>query len=129
MTASDHPVLVIDDDPDIRWTVAELLEDWGYTVTTAVHGRDALDKLEAGVRPCLILLDLTMPVMNGYEFRQAQRADPAFAEIPTIVLSAAGNLAERAKELAVDNVLRKPIALEQLSSIAERFCAPAKVHN
>jgi CheY-like chemotaxis protein len=106
-----------------------LLEDWGYSVTTAVHGRDALDKLQAGVRPCLILLDLTMPVMNGYEFREAQRAHPTFAEIPTIVLSAAGNLAERAKELAVDNVLRKPIALEQLSSIAERFCAPAKVDN
>jgi CheY-like chemotaxis protein len=126
MTASTHPVLVIDDDPDIRWTVAELLEDWGYAVTTAVHGKDALEQLRAGVRPCLILLDLTMPIMNGYEFRQAQRADPEFATIPTIVLSAAGNLAERARELEVDNVLRKPIALEQLSSLAERFAAPAK---
>src|SRR5882672_11652695 len=101
MSAATHPVLVIDDDPDIRWTMAEVLEDWGYLVATAAHGKDALEQLQAGVRPCLILLDLTMPVMNGYEFRAAQRANPEYAAIPTVVLSAAGNLAERVKELCV----------------------------
>jgi CheY-like chemotaxis protein len=82
-------LLVVDDDPAIRETLADLLQDEGYVVMTAINGKEALTRLRAGsARPCVILLDLMMPVMSGAEFYAEMRSDPALADIPVVVISA-----------------------------------------
>src|SRR5579862_4027549 len=81
-------ILVVDDDRSIRQTLCEILQDEGYTVSTARNGAEALEILKHR-RPRLILLDLNMPVMNGGDFRLVQRFDPVLRRIPTVVLTAA----------------------------------------
>src|SRR2546423_10696788 len=84
-------LLVVDDDPGIRESLAELLHDEGYVVLTAINGQDALARLRtSGDRPCVILLDLMMPVMSGSEFYTEMRNDPALADIPVVIISADG---------------------------------------
>lgn len=85
-----RPILLVDDNSDVLEVIAVLLESEGYSVVTAGNGADALAKLADGLRPALIILDLTMPVMDGWEFRTQQLADPALSEIPTIIYSAVG---------------------------------------
>jgi len=120
-----HVVLVVEDDPDIRATLCEALEDHGYTAVGASNGVEALDYLhKAGERPCLILLDLMMPVMDGQTFRNEQRADPSLAEIPVIVISAYRDVEKHARELAAD-CLPKPVRLETLLDVARRHCDTA----
>jgi CheY-like chemotaxis protein len=82
-----HPILIVDDHDDIRETLAQVLQVEGYQVATAVNGREALDYLRSHPAPCLILLDLTMPVMNGWDFRYEQLKDPNLAEIPIVIVS------------------------------------------
>jgi len=108
-------VLVIDDDKDLRTTVAQVLVDEGYDVLEASNGAEALLVLQEKPLPAVILLDLMMPVMNGAQFRQAQRADARFADIPVVVMTAAGARAKQAiVELAPLRLLDKPIALDDL---------------
>ncbi len=114
-------VMIVDDDPDIRMAVQIVLETYGYGVITASDGAEALDKLEAGERPCLIILDLMMPGMDGQQFREAQLGHPALAEIPVVVLSGDYKVDERAAEMGVEG-LRKPIQLPQLLAKIEQFC-------
>ncbi|HEX2571426.1 MAG TPA: response regulator [Polyangia bacterium] len=114
-------VLVADDDDDIRDSIKEVLEDEGYTVVVAAHGEEALEQLTR-VRPQLILLDLSMPVMNGQEFRKAQLADAALKEIPVVVLSAAGRMQEKAAGMDAADLVAKPIKLEKLLLVVRRFC-------
>src|SRR5690606_2328003 len=90
MTASEAgaaTVLVVDDDEDIRLILAQILSLQGYDAPTAANGLDALSQLYDGVEPCLILLDLMMPAMSGWEFRTKQLQDPKLAQIPVVVLS------------------------------------------
>lgn len=93
MSATSTPILLVDDNSDVLEVIRVLLETEGYTVTTASHGADALAQLRSGLRPCLIILDLTMPVMDGWQFRDEQLADPELSGIPTIIYSAVGSLA------------------------------------
>ena len=88
--ARKHLVMVVDDDDDIRETLAAVLEDEGYEVAPFPTGRPRLTRSRAGVVPRVILLDLMMPVMDGAEFRRAQLADQALAGIPVILITAAG---------------------------------------
>ena len=98
---------------------SEILGARGVYALTAANGRDALDQLALGkARPDLILLDLTMPVMNGWDFLEAKAADPAIATIPVIVMSAAYDL-EPARGRWVD-VMQKPVRLETLFATIER---------
>ncbi|MFT3764202.1 MAG: response regulator [Minicystis sp.] len=113
-------VLVVDDDEDIRQCLRELLADEGYTVETAVHGRQALDVLNRGERPCVMLLDLMMPVMDGVELLAHLRAHPDLAAIPVVVVSAASG----AEPPAGTKLLRKPVTLDAVLREVERFCAP-----
>jgi CheY-like chemotaxis protein len=83
-------ILIVDDDSDIRKSLSDFLEDEGYKVTAAANGRSALDLLRAGIRPAVILLDLMMPGMDGWDFRQAQLQDPAIASVPVVVVTASG---------------------------------------
>jgi CheY-like chemotaxis protein len=97
-------ILVVDDDSDLRETLQMLLEQHGFLVTTAPNGRAALDCLLAGPRPDLVLLDLMMPDMNGWQFFEAVRAEANLASIPIVIMTA-----HRAKgDLPFENVLYKP---------------------
>src|SRR5262245_57222498 len=84
-------ILVVDDQPEIRSMFTALFEDEGYTVVCAANGREALDYLHQTTDlPGVILLDLAMPVMTGWEFVQEQQCDPALAPIPVILITARG---------------------------------------
>lgn len=114
-------ILVVDDDRGIRETVGEVLEDEGYAVALAPNGAEALDLLRRGPAPALILLDLSMPVMGGAAFREAQLKDHALAEIPVILLTAAGQSAEE-EGVPAAGFLRKPFGLEQLLRAVQAYC-------
>jgi CheY-like chemotaxis protein len=101
-------ILVIDDEPDVRDGLAEALRSEGYAVRTAGNGEEALRELRGGLVG-LILLDLMMPVMDGWQFRQAQKRDPRLASIPVVVVTASG-----ADFRDADAVLRKPFDLADL---------------
>jgi CheY-like chemotaxis protein len=104
-----RPLLVVDDDEDIREALHELLALEGYAVSTARHGREALDMLRGGLTPSVILLDIMMPVMNGYEFLEERRDDPQLAQVPVIVMSAGVP-----RVTGVEVVLQKPLDLPRL---------------
>ncbi len=118
-------VLVVDDDTDGRETLAEFLEAEGYPVARAANGRQALDYLQQARPPGLILLDLLMPVMDGYQFRQRQRQDPVLASIPIAVVSAVGPNSDQMAALEPAGWLVKPVDLEELLDIVQRHCGPA----
>jgi len=113
-------VLVVDDDQDIRDALCELLRDEGYEAIAVANGEEALTYLKAGNLPCVILLDLMMPVMDGWEFRRQQTSDPELSKIPVIVITAAGGM--RAHSIAVEKVLAKPLHLEQVLDVLHEYC-------
>jgi CheY-like chemotaxis protein len=118
-------ILVVDDDVALRDALAELLRDNGFEVSCAGDGSEALGRLEDAPPPSLILLDLAMPVMDGWSFRAAQRRDPRLAAIPTVVLSATAGADARALEtLAPAAALAKPFELDRLIETVQRLCAP-----
>ena len=119
---STAPVLVIDDTADIRDSLVVLLEAEGFLVVTAENGREALELLRGGLRPCLIVLDLTMPVMNGFEFRYEQRRDPAIADIPVIVTSAVSDPAEVAGYLDAKAYIQKPAEAAAFVALVRLHC-------
>jgi CheY-like chemotaxis protein len=121
--AGGRPVLVVEDDDDIRDVLQTALEAEGYAVRTAVNGRDALDQLRAAPDACLVLLDLMMPVMGGRQFCVEQHQDPVLAQIPVVVVSAAAGPLEDVMTLGVQAVVRKPIDLDQLLAVVERHRA------
>src|SRR5262249_54388366 len=107
-------VLVIDDDAEIRQALAELLEDEEYQVLLAANGKEALDVIAAGPRPDVILLDVMMPVMDGWHFLSARLKHPELVEVPIIIISA-GQEAERdARKVGVFEVARKPLHVDDL---------------
>lgn len=103
-----RPVLVVEDDRDMRDALVDLLSLIGFEVRAARNGREALQLLQRMETPCLILLDLAMPVMNGEEFRARQLADPALCRIPVILISADADAKDKAESLDVEAVLYKP---------------------
>jgi CheY-like chemotaxis protein len=130
-------IFVVEDDFAIRETVSEVLESEGFRVTCASNGAEALVRLdETDALPGLILLDLMMPVMDGWEFRLAQRRNPRISDIPVIVLSAGAGMEARLSILAPDAFLPKPFELDHLLHTVARVClrhggigsAPAAIH-
>jgi CheY-like chemotaxis protein len=111
-----NTIVLIEDDDGIRETMAALLTDEGFTVVQAPNGADGLTQLRANLDACLVLLDLWMPVMNGWQMLERMRADPPLAAIPVVVISAAGDLKPPAGAAAF---LRKPIRLETLLETVE----------
>lgn len=122
MCPEERLILVVDDDHAIRESLTELLEDEGYSVAVAANGEQALDQLRRPAVPCLILLDLMMPVMDGFEFMGRKAADPSLAGIPVVVITAAGP-AGRAGALSAQRVLAKPVKLDTLMDTVKQYCA------
>jgi CheY-like chemotaxis protein len=133
MSSEAHPsveeqvgiVLIVDDDPDIAETIAFMLEDRGYRAEIATNGREALERLCHTPRPSLILLDLTMPVMDGRDFRRVQLQRPELASIPVLVLTADATAASDSR-VAAAGWLVKPVALDTLLEAVTRHVAPAR---
>ncbi|MGZ3706465.1 MAG: response regulator, partial [Bdellovibrionota bacterium] len=117
-------VLVVDDDRDIREAVSTALSEAGYPVLCAAHGEAALEILRASPQAAsLILLDLMMPVMDGWEFRAIQKEDPAIQNIPVMILTAGGRVEKKAQNLEAVGWLRKPFGLEVLLREVESVLA------
>jgi two-component system, chemotaxis family, chemotaxis protein CheY len=115
-------VLIVEDDTDIRETIAELLLEEGYEVHTASSGRDALDHLaDSGVLPDVVLLDLMMPVMDGWTFHSELQQQAQWAALPIVVISADANVQEKAARLNPVACLRKPVGIDELLGIVSRF--------
>jgi CheY-like chemotaxis protein len=112
MRAPSH-VLVVDDDHDTREMIERFLEMEGFAVRTAPNGEAALVSLQRDGRPSVILLDLMMPVMNGWQFREAQQRQPQLADIPVVVVSAAG-APSRLPPIEADAWLSKPLDFDRL---------------
>jgi CheY-like chemotaxis protein len=117
------PILIVEDDPDIRDTFRVLLEDRGYPVATASNGREALDELTTR-HPCLILLDLMMPVMSGPEFLEIIKQDPDNSDIPIVIVSAYAELID--ETTLCDGFLKKPVAMDTLLRWVARYCKNGK---
>jgi CheY-like chemotaxis protein len=112
-------VLVVEDDDDIRSALAELLESEGYEVTSAADGRQGIERALARP-PDVILLDLMMPVMNGWEFREEQKRDPTIAGVPVVVVSAVSRASIDASE-----VIAKPFSIDDVLAAVERHSRAA----
>jgi signal transduction histidine kinase len=110
-TARDR-ILVVEDDDVVREAMAPLLEEQGYEVSAVENGREALRRLQTAHLPDLIVLDLRMPVMNGWEFRTIQKDDPLLGHIPIVAVSADDSA--QAAAISADAFLRKPIDTEEL---------------
>ena|SRR5579864_8642630 len=115
-------ILVIDDDFDFRESLGYVLSDSGYEVLSATDGEEGLSRLRTGPRPCVILLDLMMPGMNGWQFRAAQMQDAGLRSIPVVVLSGDARAEEEARALGAEGCLRKPVPLDALLESIARFC-------
>jgi CheY-like chemotaxis protein len=120
-----HAVLVVDDQADAGDAVGFFLEQKGFTVRVAHDGQEALDVLHRGLRPCLVVVDLMMPRMDGWEFRQRQLMDPEFADIPVVVVSGYPNAQKAAAGLGVRDVLRKPLSASLLLALVNHHCPRA----
>jgi CheY-like chemotaxis protein len=130
--ASTHAVvLLVEDDDDIREAIDDALTRRGFTTMAVAGGHEALAYLRgAAVMPRVILLDLTMPRMSGWEFMQVQADDPALAAIPVVALSAIGNLEAQPLASRWAGILTKPVSVESLTAMVARFCTasdPARV--
>jgi two-component system response regulator MprA len=118
-------VCVIDDDADIREALYDVLTFEGYEVQVASDGAEALERLRTEEESCgLILLDLMMPRMNGWEFRRKQVEDPSLESIPVVLLTGAGGCEKVASDLKVAAAIEKPVELDALLEVVARYCAP-----
>ncbi len=121
MTVATVCVLLVEDDLDVRESLVDALESEGYRVLAARDGVEALEHLRTNPAPALILLDMMMPRMNGYEFREVQRATPGWSAIPVIIFSADADLERKAAELGVADFVKKPMKLKPFMAAVHRL--------
>ncbi len=132
MAALRGPVLIVEDDPDIRDSLQHFLELHGYPVRTASHGKEGLEQLERSPRPSVVVLDMTMPIMDGHRLLTARKADDTLRAIPVIILSAAlarMNPRDRAlygTSYEVATFLGKPVDPQLLLDVIERHALRAE---
>lgn len=113
-----HTILIVEDEADLREMMAEALEMSGYKVVAAADGQEALDATARIDRLCLVVLDLLMPRMNGWDFFQKVRERPELSHVPIVVHSSAPAQAPA----GAARVLQKPVTLERLLSVVREFC-------
>jgi CheY-like chemotaxis protein len=116
-------ILIVEDDEDIGRNLQTLLQLTGYSPVLVQHGKAALDYLRGTESlPAFILLDLTMPVMDGFEFRTHQEQDPKFGHVPVVIMTADGNAALKRQRLRADDFIRKPADVQMFLTMAKRYC-------
>lgn len=119
-------ILIVEDEPDIRDTLKEILELESFVVATAENGREALQRVEEIQRPCLILLDLMMPIMDGWQFLDIlkEHREHVLATIPIVVISAAADIAAVQQQYGC-KAIKKPVSISTLVELAHEYCKPA----
>jgi two-component system response regulator MprA len=120
--SNTHVLLIVEDDDDLRESLAELIALRGFKTVAVANGREALDKLVGGLTPCLIILDLMLPDVSGWEFRERQLAIPELSRIPVLIMSGANDLASHAKQLQAIAFLPKPISFDLLFRMLATYC-------
>lgn len=129
-TKSDRSILIIEDNKEILDSLKLALEEEGFNIRTANNGKEGLEKLTIQPLPCAIMLDLMMPVMNGWEFLEEMKKDSSFLSIPIIILSALGDkssslknaLGDKSLKLNIQEYYQKPIDLNSLLSTIHKHC-------
>ena len=119
MTPLDNKILVVEDDADACEALAQLLQDEGYGVASARNGREALEQLKSADLPSVIILDLLMPVMDGWQFREEQKRNAAISSIPVIVLTAL----RPSPDFDAEAFFHKPVEIPHLLDVVRRCCA------
>jgi CheY-like chemotaxis protein len=117
---STEHILVVEDDKDLRESLRDALELEGYVAVSVENGQAALSYLATGARPCVILLDLMMPVMDGWAFRQEMLKDDELASIPVVVMTAA--TPARAAAIAAEAVIYKPLHMGKVVDVVQEHC-------
>lgn len=115
-------VLIVEDDRDIRESLSKGLSLLGVRTIAATQGQEALEILQKIEPPCLILLDIMMPVMDGWQFRAIQKTDSRIADIPVIVITADGNAKTKARQMGVSAGMTKPFDLQVLFGLVRSHC-------
>ncbi len=115
-------MFIVEDDTDTREMLGRFLELEGYHVETAANGKQALERLEETRQVCVIVLDLMMPVMDGWQFRREQVRHEQHSRIPVIVVSAAGK--DRLRQIEANDYLPKPVDLDALLACVTQYCRP-----
>jgi CheY-like chemotaxis protein len=118
-------ILLVEDDYQIRESLADLLEERGFSVVTCPNGHAALERLRWGLRPRVILLDLRMPVMTGWEFRSEQKKDPALAHIPVVAMTTGRWKPDDLQDFAAH--IGKPIDVAALLAVLNRYDVGASI--
>lgn len=122
MKGQQRTILIVDDDKDIRESLEELLVDQGFGVLCAEHGQQALELLaDQTVLPTAILLDIAMPVMDGYAFRAAQLANPVIAAVPVIVMTADGRVEDKRLRVGCKHAIKKPMDVDELLEVLASY--------
>jgi CheY-like chemotaxis protein len=115
-------VMIVEDEADARDAMVELIAGEGFSAVGAVHGQEALDMLKSGTRPALILLDLKMPVMDGWGFCEALAADERLASIPVAILTASAIYDSLPHRRNGAGLFTKPVDFQRLLALVRRFC-------
>ncbi len=118
-----HEILIVEDDAALREALGQVLADEGYGLASARDGLEAVNYLKKGNRPDVILLDLSMPVVNGWEFRMFQKRDPELARIPVVIITAGDDSREEVAWLEPSDLIHKPVDLTRLLSVLRHKCA------
>jgi CheY-like chemotaxis protein len=119
-------ILIVEDDPTIAAALGRFLDSAGYETTAATNGRQALDVLQRGVRPSVLLIDLMMPLMSGWELVECVNRDDTLSQIPIVIMSAYPKLVGQAKLKSLNlPFLEKPIRFEQLLGTIRRVARPS----
>lgn len=116
-------ILVVEDDPDLRALHAEILEDAGHAVRSARDGVEALEVIDRDGAPAVIVLDLRMPRMNGWDFAERLRRRPRWRDIPLVVVAAHYRIAEEAAAVGARAWLHKPVSIDEMLRVIERVYA------
>jgi CheY-like chemotaxis protein len=120
---TQHRVLIVDDHPDIREALGIVMELRGVQAVLAGSGSEALAKLaDQDLRPCVVLLDINMPDLDGWAVRERMREDPDLASVPVVLLTGNYVDVERARQLGIRGYLRKPIDVHQVLGAVEQHC-------
>jgi len=114
------PILIVDDDPNLQRLMTKFLKLEGFSSIPANNGQEALDYLRNGGSASVILLDLRMPVMDGWAFRKEQKSDPGLAEIPVVVLT--GIEGEHMRDLGAAAAFHKPVSFPAVVELVRRLC-------